>query len=102
MERCRYEAGRAVAEAPPQRKTGPNERVRPMDDELEANVETFTAEVLARRLIEQYGDQADIQAALNADHFYVRDDEVIVNIWHEATKIISAVQAIVRARGAGA
>ncbi len=37
--------------------------------DLETNVEPFTPEVLARKTIEQYGEQADIQAALNADHF---------------------------------
>ena len=70
-----------------------------MDDELESNVEPFTPEVLARRLIEQYGDQAAIQAALNADHFYARNDEAVANIWHEAARIINAVEAIGRAAG---
>ncbi len=68
-------------------------------DDLETNVEPFTSEVLARKMIKQYGDQADIQAALNADHFYERGDEAVANIWHEASKIIRAVQAIVRAAG---
>ena len=70
-----------------------------MTDELETNVEPFTPEVLARRLIEQYGDQAAIQAALNADRFYARNDEAVANIWHEAARIISAVEAIGRAAG---
>ena len=68
-------------------------------DNLESNVEPFTPEVLARKMIEQYGDQADIQAALNADHFYERGDEAVANVWHEASKVIRAVQAIVRAAG---
>jgi len=70
-----------------------------MSDEMETNVEPFTPEVLARRLIEQYGDQASIQAALNADHFYARNDEAVANIWHEAARIINAVEAIGRAAG---
>lgn len=70
-----------------------------MSEELESNVEPFTPEVLARRLIEQYGDQAAIQAALNADHFYERNDEAVANIWHEAARIINAVEAIGRAAG---
>ena len=60
-----------------------------MGDELETNVEPFTPEVLARRLIEQYGDQAAIQAALNADHFYARNDEAVANIWHVAARILT-------------
>ena len=68
-------------------------------DDLETNVERFTPEVLARKMIEQYGDQADIQAAQNADHFYAQNNEAVANIWHEATKIIRAVQVIVRAAG---
>lgn len=40
--------------------------------------EPLTPENLARRLIEQYGDKADIQAALNADHFYARNDKFAV------------------------
>ena len=71
-----------------------------MTDELETNVEPFTPEVLARRLIEQYGDQAAMQAALNADHFYARNDEAVANVWHEAVKIIEAVEAIYRVAGA--
>ena len=70
-----------------------------MTDNLKTNVEPFTPEVLARRLIEQYGDQADIQAAQNADHFYERGDEAVANIWHETTKIVRAVQLLVRASG---
>jgi len=70
-----------------------------MGDELETNVEPFTPGVLARRLIEQFGDQASIQAALNADHFYARNDNHIAKIWHEASKIIVAVQKIRDAAG---
>jgi hypothetical protein len=58
----------------------------------ETNVEPFTPEVLARRLIEQYGHEAAIQAALNADYLYSRNDEALANIWHEAAKIINVVQ----------
>lgn len=68
-------------------------------DDLETNVEPFTPEILARKMIEQYGDQADIQAALNADQFYERGDEAVANVWHETSKIIRAVQAILRAAG---
>jgi hypothetical protein len=71
-----------------------------MGDELETNVEPFTSEVLARRSIEQYGDQAAMQAALNADHLYARNEEAVANIWHEAVRIIEAVEAIRRAAGA--
>ncbi|MES2291791.1 MAG: hypothetical protein V4527_00650 [Pseudomonadota bacterium] len=70
-----------------------------MSDELETNVEPFTPEVLARRLIEQYGDQAAIQGALNADHFYERGDEAVANIWHEAVRIINAVESLMRVAG---
>lgn len=66
---------------------------------MESNVEPFTPEVLARRLIEQYGDEAALQAALNADHFFMRNDDHVANIWYEASKIITAVQLIGRATG---
>jgi quinol monooxygenase YgiN len=67
--------------------------------DLETNVEPFTPEVLARRMIEQYGDQAAFQAAMNADHFFENNQNHIAKIWQEASKIIAAVQAIMRAAG---
>jgi hypothetical protein len=68
-------------------------------DDVETNVEPFTPEVLARRLIEQYGDAAALQAALNADHFFMRNDDHVAKIWYEASRIITAVQLIGRATG---
>jgi hypothetical protein len=70
-----------------------------MGDELESNVEPFTAETLARRLIEQYGDQAAIQAALNADRFFEHNQNHIAKIWYEASKIIEAVRLAKEAAG---
>jgi quinol monooxygenase YgiN len=67
--------------------------------DLESNVEPFTPEVLARRLIEQWGDQAETQASLNADHFYAHNDNAIAKIWHKASKIIAAVRPIHKAAG---
>jgi hypothetical protein len=63
-----------------------------MTADLETNVEPFTPEVLARRLIEQWGDQAETQAALNADHFYDRNDDHIGKIWYEASRLITALR----------
>jgi hypothetical protein len=61
---------------------------------LISNVEPFTPEVLARRLIEQWGDQAETQAALNVDHFHVRNDNHIAKVWNEALKIITAIRLV--------
>lgn len=59
---------------------------------LESNVEPFTPETLARRMIEQYGDEAGLQAAMNADRFYENNQNHIARIWHETAKIIEAVR----------
>ncbi len=61
-------------------------------DNLISNVEPFTLEVLARRLIEQWGDQAETQAALNVDHFHDRNDNHMAKVWNETLKIITAVR----------
>ncbi len=65
-------------------------------DEWESNVEPFTAENVARRLVMKYGDQASIQAALNADHFYAHNDPQTAKIWHDAMKLIDKLPREVR------
>ena len=70
-----------------------------MTDELTSNVEPFTPEVVARRTIELYGDEASIQAAMNADHFYAENKNHIGKIWHEVVKIIEAVRLVKESAG---
>ena len=70
-----------------------------MIDDLISNVEPFTPEVVARRTIELYGDEAGIQAAMNADHFYAENRCQIAKVWHEAAKVIEAVRQIKEGSG---
>jgi len=70
-----------------------------MAHELVSNVEPFTPEVVARRTIELYGDEAGIQAAMNADHFYAENKHHIAKVWHEAAKVIEAIRQIKEASG---
>lgn len=70
-----------------------------MTGDLVSNVEPFTPEALARQMIERYGDDAGLQAAMNADHFYEHNQNHIAKIWHEASKIIEAVRLIQKAAG---
>lgn len=70
-----------------------------MTSYIVSNVAPFTPESLARRMIEQYGDEADMQAAMNADYYYEQNQNHIAKIWHETTKIIRAVQLLGKAAG---
>lgn len=67
--------------------------------DIPSNVEPFTPEVLARQMIERYGDEAGLQAAMNADHFYEHNQNHIAKIWYEASKIIEAVRLLKEAVG---
>jgi hypothetical protein len=56
-------------------------------DEMESNIESFTSEAVAEWLLLKYGDQASIQAALQADHCFAHNDLVTANLWHAAMKL---------------
>ena len=70
-----------------------------MNGDIASNVEPFTPESVARRTIEIYGDEAGLQAAMNADYFYAENKNHIAKIWHEASKIIEAARLVKEASG---
>lgn len=70
-----------------------------MAEHPDPNAEPFTPETLARHTIARFGDEAGLQASLNADHFYEHNQIHIARIWYEAAKIIEATRQIKEAAG---
>jgi hypothetical protein len=65
-----------------------------MNDDMPSNVEPFTAEVLARRTIERYGDAAGFHAAMQSDIFEERGNRPVAKIWYRASRIIEAIRKL--------
>ena len=68
-------------------------------DELPSNVEPFAPEVLARWMIQRYGEWADIEASSIADHFFESGQTHIGNIWQQTAKVIASIRLIKEASG---
>lgn len=63
-----------------------------MPDGLESNVEPFTAQTVADRLIQKYGEMASSEALRQAHACFAANLYGIAQVWHAAARVIEARQ----------